>query len=258
MPKRRNFNSSSRAKRRRFSGPNTIVRARRRGYYRVQGRSAGALVYSPETKYFDTLLSDSALTASTNWTGTEHNPTVQGTLFVPNQGTAINNRVGRKVAVQKIKIRGILNVPAQADQTGLDSSAVVRLVLVQDKQSNGGQMQGEELMQAPATATARLANQSFQSLANFGRFRVLKDMSIKLEQPQAVSDAANNYDSGGYTKPFKISINFRKPVIVHFNATDGGTFADIVDNSFHLIAQASTISTAPTISYNCRTVFTDI
>lgn len=264
MPKRSYGSSwkSRRAKqRRRFN--NRPIRSARRGYYRVPGRSVGALVTMPERKYFDSLLSNSALTASTNWAGTEHDPTTLNTLVCPTQGSQINNRIGRKIAVHKIKIRGIISVASQADQTSLDQAATVRMILAQDKQTNGTQMQGEELMQAPATATAGLANQTFQSLANFGRFRVLKDLSIKLEQPTAAADGAvsNLFDAGGYTKPFKISVSFRKPVVVHFNSSNGGAgdgdVGDIVDNSFHLIAQATAIATAPAITYNCRAVYTD-
>jgi len=50
-------------------------------------------------------------------------------------------------------------------------------------------------------------------------------------------------------------VNFKTPVKVQFNATNGGTVAVIVDNSFHIICGASNITYAPTISYYCRVAY---
>ena len=142
----------------------------------------------------------------------------------------------------------------------------MRLVLFQDKQTNGSQAQGEELMQAPATATAPLAVQTFQSLANFGRFRVLKDkiLSFNFQANAAdnVTTTGNNFTNSQEMPsiPFKITHTFRKPVIVHFNGSNGGAgdgdIGDIVDNSFHLLLNSE--SSVGALSYNCRTTFTDV
>lgn len=247
------------AKRRRYTSRG-IVPARRRGYYRVRGRSAGALVTMPERKYFDSLRSSVAIAASTNWTGTEVDPTTLDTLFAPVQGSGIKNRIGRKVAVHKITIKGVLNFPVETAQTVVANALTTRLLLVMDKQSNGSQMQGEEVMQAPATATSALVIGSFQSLANFGRFRVLKDKVFLTGPGNSANNAsATTVSNELETKYFKFKVAFRKPIIVHFNNSNGGAgdgdIGDIVDNSFHLLA--TTDIAGQTLSYNCRTVFTD-
>lgn len=235
----------------------SVMPSRRRGYLRVAGRSAGALVAVPERKYFDSLLSNSNIPAPTDWTATERDPVTLNTLFLPTSGAGISNRIGRKVAVLKIKLRGFIQFTNQTGLTAVPSPPSVRLILYQDKQSNGTQAQGEELMAAPATASPVLCMSSHQSLANFGRFRVLKDKTYTLQNPLAANNAAGTTVSADFGEiPFKFNVNFRKPVIVHFNAVDGGTAADIVDNQFHMLACA-TVNNVCTLSYVCRTVFAD-
>jgi len=47
------------------------------------------------------------------------------------------NREGRKIEVYKIKIRGFVNVLAKATQNSADEAVYVRILLVQDLQTNG-------------------------------------------------------------------------------------------------------------------------
>lgn len=227
---------------------------RRRGYSTVP-RTRG--VYSRgEMKYFDTERSSTALTAAAAWAGTEFPPNVgtPTTLCVPTVGAAINQRIGRGIFVYKIKVRGQINVANLTNQTAGLSAANVRLLLVQDMQTNAAQAQGEDIMTAPTGATALLAVGSYQSLANFGRFKVLKDKTIMLQNPNAAFDGTN-IEVFGIQKPFKFNIRFRKPVCVRFNATNGGTIADIVDNSWCIYANCSNIGLAPTITYQARVCY---
>lgn len=232
-----------------------IQKARRTGMYTVP-RTRGALAQT-ERKYFDTFLSAKAVVAATDWTATEVDPATLNTLFAPVQGDDINQRVGRKVHVLKITIRGVIRVPAQANQTASDAASCVRLILYLDKQTNGAQAQGENLMSGPGAANALLCPNTFQSTANFGRFRVLKDLYLTMQNP-ALGYDGTNMEVNGLIKPFKISINFRLPVIIRFNDTNGGTVADIIDNSFHMVATATNVADlAPLLYYQCRVVYMD-
>ncbi len=58
-----------------------------------------------EMKYFDAERANVAIGASVDWTATEVDPATLNTLFAPVKGTGINNRIGRKVHVHKVKIR---------------------------------------------------------------------------------------------------------------------------------------------------------
>jgi hypothetical protein len=222
------------------------------------GRTNLGLIVYPEKKYFDSLKSNTAIAASTNWTDTEYDPATSNTLFSPTKGTNQNQRVGRKVSVHKIKIKGQVTIPAQAATNSAKTGSKIRILLVQDKQTNAAQAQGEQIMQAPGTATSTLATNSFQSLANFGKFRVIKDLSIIADDPNFSStQTADTYDTNGKVYEFSMNAIFKKPVVVHFNSANNGTVADIVDNSFHIIANTSSAGFVPVIDYNCRTVYTD-
>jgi hypothetical protein len=214
----------------------------------------GAMV-TTERKYFDTFLSNASITNAATWAGSELDPAAQSTLFSPSEGSDIDNRVVRKNSVLAIKIRGWIKVPAQADQTALDTFGNVRLILYQDKQTNGVQSQGEQLMADPGAATVSLCASTFQNLANFGRFRVLKDKIYRLPDPNSSYDGTN-IEVGGFTIPFKMNCRFRVPEVVRFNGTNGGTVADVIDNSWHLIG-LSTSTVAANIDYSCRVVYLD-
>jgi hypothetical protein len=228
----------------------------RKGYSTVP-RTRG--VYAKgEMKYFDSEM-DYTVSASTDWTATEADPTATpvaaiNTLFCPTQGAAINQRIGRECFVKKIKINGVVTVATQTNQTAADIAGTLRLILFQDTQTNASQAQGEQLMTAPVGNTAILANSSFQSLNNFGRFKVLKDKRWALAHSEIVYDGTN-VEQSGFHIPFKFVVNYPKGVPVRFNATNGGTIADIVDNSWHLLAQATEISLAPHVQYQCRVCF---
>lgn len=207
-----------------------------------------------ERKYFDSTASGSVISVNSGWAGAETDPAA-GTLFCPTEGNDINDRVGRKVTVLAIKIRGFIYDPPSTDATELNPIKL-RYVLYQDMQSNAVQSQAEELLASPGVGT----NQ-FQNTENFGRFRVLKDKEFTTP-PRPITYAGVDGEtivlySSAAMKTFKITHKFRKPVRVRFNATNAGTSGDIVDNSFHLIMGRSTTSRDVTYGYTCRVTYID-
>lgn len=252
MPKRkeRSFTFQTKRTKRRKTGHRT-------GYQTV-ARTRGVYARG-EMKYFDSLLTITSVTASTNWTSTEYDPNtvpVAGinTLFAPTQGAGISQRIGKACKVHKIKIHGELQMPAQTNQVVADAANITRIALVQDMQTNSTQCQGEQVFTAPATATAPLATEAFQNIDNFGRFKVLKDKFFTFNSPTLTWDGTN-LEQSGMVKRFSWTIKFKKPVEVRFNATNGGTIADIVDNSWHIIANTSNSDLAPFIVYQCRVCY---
>lgn len=243
-PRRSNAQQSKRARRASYASP-------RYGYTTVP-RTRG--VYSKgEMKYFDSSVAQNPIVSSSNWTGTEQDPPTLNTLFVPTVGSAINQRIGREVKVMKIKIRGQIRTSTEQNQTVASPPTYVRLLLAQDEQTNAAQMQGEQLMTSGSGDSVR-ALTTFQNLDNFGRFRVLKDKIITLQDPNITYDGTN-VEQNGLVRPFKMNVNFRKPVSVRFNATNGGSVADIVDNSFHVIANCFGTDGTPAITYSCRVCY---
>jgi len=234
----------------------------RAGYGSVQ-RTRGAAV-TGEMKYFDCELPNQAISVvTTTWVaGTAVDPSTTINLgsaavatplclFAPTVGAALNQRIGRKVKMLKVKVRGFFNVPLQAAQNAADTATTLRLLLVLDMQTNASQMTGAQLLNDASTAAATV--NSFQNPNNFGRFKVLKDMVKVVQNPNMAGEiAAANVVSQGLIVPFKCGYSFKQPIQVNFNATNGGTVADIIDNSLHIVCGANSISLAPTISYYTR------
>lgn len=208
-----------------------------------------------ERKYFTALVNPTtAITQSgTSWAGGELDPTTVNTLFAPTQGDDITNRSGRRVQILSIKIRGTLIAPAQIDQTAADAGTKVRVVLVQDRQTNAAQLNAEDVMQGISSGVV----DTFQNPNFFGRFQVWKDKTFLMQNPTITYDGTN-LEQSGLIKQWKWNITFKKPIVVHFNATNGGTVADITDNSFHVIALTSNANLAVTGGYVARTVFADV
>lgn len=255
MPKVTHIAHMTMVKRKRDNGSSVSKHERkpkktRKGFTSVP-RTRGASVQG-EMKYFDTERAAVAIAATADWTNSEVDPATFNTLFVPVVGAAVNQRIGKAAKVMKIRIRGTINAAKQGDQTGSDNPSIVRYALVQDFQTNSAQAQGEQVF---ATATAASSNVFVhQNVDNFGRFRVLHDKTVVLQNPNSTYDGTN-IEQQGLAKPFKISHVFQKPVEVRFNATNGGTVADIVDNSWHMLANSSNGDLAPTISYICRVYY---
>jgi len=240
----------------------------RKGYSSV-AVSRGAAV-TGEMKYFDCDHTGVGLTLlTTTWpAGTMIDPATTINLgsaavanplclCVPTVGAALNQRVGRKIMIHKIKVHGTLSCAPQAAQAAADASTKARIVLVIDQQTNAAQMTGAQLFQ-DASGAASTVN-TFQNPNNFGRFRVLKDKMFQLSNLNlAGSPTTADVIQAGVKLAFKFSVNFKKPLVVHFNATNGGTVADIVDNSIHLVAGADQTTYAPSVSYYTRVCYKDV
>lgn len=210
-----------------------------------------------EMKYYDTELPATAVASGINWAASTLQPTVPNatsTLCAPTVGSAINQRIGRRVHVKKITIKGEITVPAQAGQSTGDAAANIRMLLVQDTQTNATQATGDLIIASPTTAALANTVHSFQSLANLGRFRVLKDKLYTMQNPNMANEtqAAGGLVQQGLTRSFKMTYKPKSPITVAFNAVNGGTIADVVDNSWCIYALTSSANIAPTISYQAR------
>lgn len=214
-----------------------------------------------DNHYMDAEKSNTAIAVlGTSWAGTELDATqgaggatTMNCLFAPIEGNDIGNRDGRKVFVKKIRITGALIVTAQTAQSTLDIPTRVRLVLYCDKQTNKTQSQGEDVIHSGDDV---VAINMFQNTANFGRFKIYKDKVFTLVQNSSVAatDAGTTIVQGGTCRPFKMVCS--PNCWVNYAATNGGTVADVVDNSFHLIGLCDNASAAPVIQYKVRTTFT--
>jgi len=239
---------------------NQQLRAVRPGYGSTP-RTIGALP-GGEMKYYDTERNVVGITtATTTWpVGTMLDPSFSinlgavavanpSGLFQPTVGPALNQRIGRKVAVHKIRIHGTLSTASQTAQALADAASKVRLCLVMDKQTNSASMTGAQLF--TNTSTPENSIHSFQNPDNFGRFQLLKDKMIVMQNP-SLAGTTPTIDQAGLKFQFKWTINFKNPILVNFNATNGGTIADVIDNSFHVVGATDVGTLAPALAYYCR------
>jgi len=206
-----------------------------------------------ENRYFDTERTSTTIAVNVaSWTGSEYDPNTSAMLclFAPSQGDDIANRQGRKVFVKKISVHGVLTCPTQTGQSSADLPPLIRVVLYQDMQTNGAQSQGEDVF---STGAGSDAIHMFQNPANFGRFKVWKDKMYTFPPAPISALAGPAIEQSGMVKNFKMII--KPKVIVNYNATGANTVADVVDNSFHILAMSSPAGLAPTITYKTRTVF---
>lgn len=202
---------------------------------------------SGEMKYFDCTRSNTGIfEVTTTWTSGVIDPATTVNLgaaavatplclFAPTVGAGLNQRIGRKVSVHKIKVRGRIDINSDDSQVIANTATVVRLMLVQDKQTNAAQMTGPQLLNDGAQTETTIF--SYQNPNNFGRFRILKEKFIAIGDTNMAGEVgSSNVVSNGKMYYFKFNIVFKDPVQVNFNATNGGTVADIIDNSFHMVA----------------------
>jgi len=212
-----------------------------------------------EMKYFDCALAQSALVSSASWTATVRDPVLtpvvnMNCLFAPTVGTGVNQRIGKACKMLKMKIKGTIIVPAQSNQTATDEGCKVRILLVEDMQTNGSQCDGADLL--GTQGTVQEAINTFQTVNNFGRFRVWKDKSYILENPNGSWDGTN-IEIWGLKKQFKFNLNWRNGYNIRFGSGGAGTVGDIVDKSFHIIAMTDNLNLSPAITYCCRVCFKD-
>jgi len=106
-----------------FAGGRAAYRARsarrgvvaRRARAMLNRRTAGFL--GIEKKFYDTGLTSAALTAPTDATGGEHDPSSTSMISTPAQGDSEQNRDGKRIVIKSVQITGVVRCASQTDQT---------------------------------------------------------------------------------------------------------------------------------------------
>ncbi len=242
----------------------TVYRpARKGGRARAQYRSGGSVprVRGPiaamgDTKWFDTEYALTAISnSSSSWATSEANVVTNLCLFSPVQGNGVSNRMGNKAYVKKIFLRMGIRTDPDINETVVEAAYHVRVLLVQDTQCNGTEFQGEQVLENPDSTTALNVALAPQNIENFGRFKVLKDKTFYMPATRSTWDGTNLETDGG-ERLWKWTHKFKRPVMVKFNNTNGGTVADIIDNSWGIIALCTRATQDPRLTYYSRVTFT--
>ena len=217
-------------------GPATAIMYQRQANARTGG------FMGMEIKFVDY---DYNATCSTTWAGAEADPATPSCLNGISQGDGESNRDGRGCTLTSVHIRGRLVLPKDQDEAAAGKDCqLARIVVVQDKQTNGAQLNAEDVMVDGTNPV-----HTFRNLANSSRFNVLWDETFELHY-QSASHDGTNIDYDGVCIPFKWNRKLSVPVL--HNGT-GGTVSTITNNSIHVIAVST--SAAVSLVYESRVRF---
>jgi len=166
-------------------------------------------------------------------------------LNVIAQGVTEATRVGRKCTITHIGWRYTVRLPETVQQASPTAGDTVRLMLILDKQANGAIPSVTDVLESAEY-------QSFNNLANKGRFRVLMDRTIDINYLVMASDAASKYDQGQVEQ----SDSFYKKcnITIEYDSTTGA-ITEVRSNNLLLLAISSQ-GTASFVS-KLRLRFTD-
>ncbi len=248
MVKRRFINLTGKtAKRRRFDAPMRAAfpRTRRPSSNVRTGGFTGI-----EVKFLDSSVVGTSVLAPTDAAGAEVDPSTLLALNAIAQGDGESNRDGRRCVLKNVYVTGHIRCPKQANQTAGDDSAQIFVALVWDKQTNGAQLNSEDVYTNPG-ANAQTAAVPLRNLQYSQRFQVLDTVALDFSGPTIAYDGTN-VEQSGLVKPFKLSKKINIPC--QYTGTTG-VVANIADNSLHIIAYASNVDLVPIIDYNARVRF---
>lgn len=196
-----------------------------------------------ERKFIDTV--KTATDLSGGWAGSELDPAAS-TLCAPTKGTGPSDRDGDHIVIKQIMVKGVVYTKVRNDEANVSGPYHFAIYLVQDTQSNGAQLNGEDVMVATDPE-----EWSFRNLQYARRFRILAKKTGSISPTVTSTDGANTCSLGGGQRTFQFMVNCNIPVDFIGNA---GTIADIGNNSIHIIACASTTSCL-TCAYHARVRF---
>ncbi len=182
-----------------------------------------------EQKFVDYSYGQTAI-ATAN-AGAEADPVTALSLNAVAQGTTQNQRVGKRIKMKSIMVRGTVMLVSQANLTVLPNGYTAVVALVMDKQTNGAQLNSEDVY-----AAATHVEHAFRDLEHSHRFKVLKRQVFQMNCPN-VSYDGTNMELGGNNIGFEWYVELNN-IQTYFD-TIGATIADIVDKSLHVVAFAS-------------------
>lgn len=216
-------------------------------------RTAGFL--GIEHKYYDT--SQTAVIASpSDCSAGEVDPTSNGLNTVA-QGDGQQNRDGKMISMTRIDIHGRVYFADQTGQNDVDTPPDVFIALVRDSQTNGAQLQSENVFKNPL-GTVQTATSVFRNLEHTKRFRILATIKIAAQDwgpAVPIWDAtANNIKQMGASRPWEMHVDLKGLQTNFSNTTE--SIANVVDNSLHLVAYCTNqVDGLAGIVYNSRLRF---
>lgn len=177
-------------------------------------------------------------------------------LCVPVPGTDYTNRIGRKIGIKSVYIRGIVGLSAALTTitTGVTAQGqLLRLIIFVDMQPNGAAPALADLLNN-ATANAQL------NPNNRDRFRVIKDKQWAFGRFQWDTTATQTYAMTSGNSVAQVKCFKRINLQTIFNAGTAGAIADINSGALYMCwvgDQAAGTDTAGAAVVSTRVRFYD-
>lgn len=220
------------------------VSGRARGYQRTSGfygRFAGA---GAELKFLDTVK------AGTNIDN--QGTMLSSSLNVIAQGNGENERIGRKLVIRHISIKGQLHLSGATDLIASAHNRL-RLLVVLDKQCNGAAATLADIIKSTGDVPSVDAH---RDLANMSRFQVLHDKTVVFNVQAVAQTAAGIYVTPQIVKTWEYSKSCNVP-IEYDSVTTDGVIGTIRSNNLLVFAVAQNDAQACAVGYVCRVRFSD-
>lgn len=235
------------------AAPGVLARGRRRAASRILNRRTAGFM-GIETKFYDQKLIAGVLTAPTDATGGEFNPSATISLNTVAQGDGESNRDGRQITMRSIQVNGVITCVQQVNQSAADFPTKCFIALVLDTQTNGALLNSEDVFTNPG-ANAVTAADPFRDLQFAKRFRILAVRKVTLQNPAIANDAATtgNIVQQGLRKDFSMFVNLKGIRTLYSGTTE--TIANITDNGLNIVAFCTNTQLAPNLSYVSRLRF---
>ncbi len=134
--------------------------------------------------------------------------TFDGDFLTIAQGAGESERLGRRIIVRSINIRGVLSLPAQNGATVPPTGDVLRSMLLLDKQCNGAVPSNDDVL-AQTNGGERVY--SFRNVASAERFEILNEQFNSINYRGGIGIAADQ-DWSGQREVFSVYVKCRIPI----------------------------------------------
>lgn len=155
-------------------------------------------------------------------------------------GTASYNRVGKKIYLQAVRLKGNAQYNIAPAATTLNTvNAVLRMVLVWDKQPSGALPTFDTIfgttVQAGTEASNVLAPLRYD---NMDRFQILKDETVSSNSGAVVTGGTGNIYAQYF--PFDVYVPLRNRQTTFLGQTEPMTIADVSTGGLYVFFRSTT------------------
>lgn len=201
-----------------------------------------------ELKFKDTSLNSDALTAPSDAAGGEHDPSATLKITSLAEGSAKNNRDGRKIIMKRLDIYGSVATADRDAVTALETQTSVVIYLVLDRTPNGITLSSEDVFTNGA-GSANLATRLFRDMEHVDKYRVLARVDMDLPVGMPAFNGAT-MDVSGVRQSWEMHVNLRDMQATYSATT--AVIASQVTNSIHIVAYCNNTDAAPQLSWHAR------